>query len=120
VIYDIVRENQQRGVPKEAIDKQKEEIYSVASNSAKDRVKVSFLLGRIAQKEGIKVDDREMSQRIFTIAQQNQIKPEKLIKQLKERDGIAEIHEQILTAKTLDFLELHAQVEEVQPAPAQP
>jgi trigger factor len=118
VIYDIVRENQQRGVPKEAIDQQKEEIYSVASNNAKDRVKVAFLLGRIADKEGIKVDEKEVGQRILAIAQQHQMKPEKLIKQLRERDGIAEIHEQILTAKVLDFLELHAQVEEIQPAPA--
>lgn len=117
VIYDIVRENQQRGVPKEAIDQQKEEIYSVASNSAKDRLKVAFLLSRIAEKEGIKVEEKEIMQRILRLSEQHQIRPEKLIKQLRDRDGIAEIHEQILSSKVLDFLELHAQVEEVQVVP---
>jgi trigger factor len=120
VIYDIVRENQDRGVPKEAIDQQKEEIYGVASNSAKDRIKVSFILGRIAEKEGIKVTEQEISRRIIYLAQQHQIKPEKLVSQLKERDGIREIHDQILTSKVLDFLELNARVEEVIPTQANP
>jgi len=115
VIYDIVRENQERGLTKEIIDKQKEEIYNVASNSAKDRIKVSFILGRIAEKEGIKVDQQEITKRILILAHQHQIKPEKLIKQLQERDGIGEIHDQILTSKVLDFLELNASVQEVPP-----
>ncbi len=117
VVYDIVRENQQRGVSKETIDQQKEEIYSVASTSAKDRLKVGFLLSRIAEKEGIKVEKSEISQRILQLAQQHQIKPDKLIKQLEERNGIAQIHEQILSSKVLDFIELQAQVEEVQLVP---
>jgi trigger factor len=116
VIHDIVRENQERGVTKEAIDRQKDEIYTVASNSAKDRLRAAFILNSIAEKEGIKVTQEEMSQRIVQIAEQNHIKPEKLVKQLQERNGLAEIHEQILTSKVLDFLQLNAKVEEVQKA----
>jgi trigger factor len=111
VIYDIVRENQQRGVSKESIDQQKNEIYSVANNSAKERIRAGFILSRIAEQEGLKVTDQEMTQRILHLAQQNQIKPEKFVKQLKERNGLAEIHEQILTSKVLDFLQLHAKIE---------
>ncbi|MSU21678.1 MAG: trigger factor [Pedosphaera sp.] len=116
VIYDIVRENQERGVSKETIDRQKEEIYGVASSSAKDRIKVSFILNRIAEKEAIKVEKEEITRRILSLAQQHQIKPEKLIKQLQERDGIGEIYQQILTSKALDFLETKAMIEEVPPA----
>jgi trigger factor len=111
VVYDIVRENQQRGISKEAIDQQKEEIYNVASNSAKDRVKATFLLGRIAEQENIKVSEQELTQRILYLAHQNQIKPEKLVKQLRERNGIAELHEQMLTGKVLDFLQANARIE---------
>lgn len=118
VIYDIVRENQQRGISKEAIDKQKDEIYNFASSSAKERVKISFVLNRIAEKEGIRVDEHEITQKILLLAHQNQIKPDKLTKQLRERGGINELHEEILTTKVLDFLELHAHVEEVPAAPA--
>ena len=44
------------------------------------------------------------------------IKPEKMAKQLKERNGISEIQEQIISSKVVDFLELHAKIEEVLPS----
>ncbi len=113
IIYDIVRENQQRGASKEAIDQRKEEIYSYASNSAKERIKAAFLLGRIAEKEGIQVTKQEITNRILFLAQQYQMKPDKFLKQLQERDGLSEIQEQILTSKVLDFLQLSAKIEEV-------
>lgn len=112
VVYDIVRENQQRGVSKEVIDSQKDEIASMASSSARDRVKAGFILSRIAEQEGITVADQEMAQYLVALAQQNHIKPEKLIKQLRERNGIAEIHERLMTSKVLDLLEKHARIEE--------
>jgi trigger factor len=115
VVYDIVRENQQRGVSREVIDQQKDQIFSVANNSAKERVKVAFILGRIAEKEGITAEKEELTQRILLLAQQYQIKPEQMIKQLRERNGFTEIHEQIISAKVLDFLEMNAKVEEVLP-----
>jgi trigger factor len=115
VLYDLLRENQERGISQEVIDQQKNEIYSYASNSAKDRLKAGFVLSRIADKEGIKVTEEEMRQRILLLAHQNNIKPDRLVKQLKERNGLVEIHEQILTAKALDFLINHARIIEAPP-----
>lgn len=112
-VYDIVRANAERGVPKEAIDEKKDEIYTVASNNARERLKVAFLLGRIAEKESIKVTDQEMTNQLLYMAAQQQVKPEKLVKQLRESGGLADLQRQILHAKVLDFLELKAQVEEV-------
>ena len=74
----------------------------------------------IAEKEGIKAAQEEITQRILLLAQQNQIKPEKLVHQLQERNGIAEIEEQIVTSKVLDFLQLYAKVEESAEAKAAP
>ena len=119
VVFDIVKENQRRGVTTDTIEQQKDQIYTVASNSAKDRVKAGFLLSRIAEKEGITASQDEITRRILFLAEQYQIKPEKMVKQLQERDGIAEIHEQIITSKVLDFLGLHAHVHEV-PADSAP
>jgi len=115
VVYDIVRENQQRGVSKETIEQQKDQIFSVANNSAKDRIKAAFVLGRVAEQEGIKADQKEVTQRILVLAQQYQIKPDQMVKQLRDRNGFAEIEEQIISAKVLDFLESNAKVEEVLP-----
>jgi trigger factor len=113
VVYDIVRENQRRGVTSQAIEQAKDQIYTVATNSAKERVKVGFLLSRIAEKEGITATQEEIHLRVALLAQQYQMKPEKVLRQLQQRDGLAEIAEQIITAKVLDFLAKHARVEEV-------
>jgi trigger factor len=116
VVYSIVNENQQRGVAKELIESKKDEIFATASVSAKDRVKAAFILNRIAEQEGIKAEQKEMTQRIVALAQQNKTTPEKFVKVLQERNAFPEIAQEIVTSKVLDFIELNAQVTDVSAA----
>jgi trigger factor len=120
VVYNIVNENQQRGVAKEIIEERKDEIFASAAASAKDRVKASFILGRIAEKENIKAEQKEMTQRIIALAEQNKTSPEKMAKTLQERNAFQELAQEIIIGKVLDFVELSAQVEEVAtPSPSE-
>jgi trigger factor len=112
VVLDIVRENTERGIDMGTIDAQKDEIYSFASANAKERVKLTFLIERIAAKEGIRATEEEINEHIVLLAHQSNIKVDKFVKQLKERNGIAEIHNRIIYSKVIDFLQLHARVEE--------
>ena len=120
VVYDIVRENQQRGVSQDIIEKQKEEIYNAASAGAKDRVKAAFLLQKIGEKENITATQEEVLQRIYQIAQMSQTTPDKLIKDLQKRNGIGEIFTQVRNEKVVDFLQQHAKLEDVKPATVAP
>ncbi|MBI3881882.1 MAG: trigger factor [Verrucomicrobia bacterium] len=113
VVHDMVRENQQRGVSREAIEQQKEQIYQFAASSAKERVKAVFVLNKIAEAEKITVNQQELAQRIYQLAEANQMPVEKFAKQLSERDGYSEIQQQLLTGKTLDHLQKLARIEEV-------
>lgn len=113
LVFNIVNENQQRGVPREAIEEKKEDIFKSASLSARDRVKAAFILNRIAEAEKISVDQQELTQRVVALARQNNMAPEKMAKSLQERNAFPEIQQDILTGKVLDFIELQAQVEEV-------
>jgi trigger factor len=113
MIYNVVNENQRRGVDRETIESHKDQIFATANNSAKERVKAMFLFQRIAQKEGIKVEQQEVAQQVMGMAQQYQMKPEKLVKELEKNNGFGEINERILSSKVLDFLQLNAKIEEV-------
>jgi trigger factor len=113
VVYDIVRENSQRGVARDLIEKQKDEIYSAAAQSAKERVKLSFLIQRIAEKEGIQVSQDEVLKRVQSLAVAYQIPLEKFLKDLQKRNGVAELYDQIAHEKVLAFLEQNAKIEEV-------
>ncbi len=119
VVYDIVRENQKRGISRDLIEQQKDQIYSAAASGAKERVKVSFLLQKIAEKEEIKVGQDEIAQRIGNMAAAYQIPPDKFIKDLQKRNGIVEIYDQIMNEKVVDMLQANAKIEEV-PASATP
>jgi trigger factor len=113
VVYDIVRENSQRGVARDLIEKQKDGIYSAAAQSAKERVKLSFLIQRIAEKEGIQVSQDEVLKRVQSLALAYQIPLEKFLKDLQKRNGVAELYDQIAHEKVLAFLEQNAKIEEV-------
>jgi trigger factor len=113
VVYDIVRENQKRGISRDLIEQQKDQIYSAAASGAKERVKVSFLLQKIAEKEAIKVAQEEIAQRIGSLAAMYQIPPEKFVKDLQKRNGLIEIYDQLMNEKVLDFLQQNAKIEEV-------
>jgi trigger factor len=113
VVYDIVRENSQRGVPRDLIEQQKDQIYSAAATSAKDRVKLAFLVQRIAEQEKISVTQEEILQRAQALAASYQIPLDKFIKDLQKRNGINELYEQIAHEKVLVFLEQSAKLEEV-------
>ncbi len=118
VVYDIVRENTKRGISREVIEQQKDQIYSAATHSAKDRVKASFLLQKIAEKEDIKVANEEILRRVHTLAAMYQITPEKFLKDLQKRNGLIEIYDQIANEKVIDFLQQNAKAEEVPATPA--
>jgi len=113
VVYDIVRENTQRGVARDLIEKQKDEIYSVAAQNAKERVKLTFLIQRIAEKENIQVSQDEVLKRVQSLAMAYQIPLEKFLKDLQKRNGVRELFDQIAHEKVLAFLEQNAKIEEV-------
>lgn len=115
-VYDIVKANAERGVPKEAIDRQKDEIYQAAQLTARDRLKITFILRRIAEAEKITVSREELTRQILYLANQRNVKPERLVKEMQESGELNELHQQLLNSKVLDLLESKAAIEEI-PAP---
>jgi len=113
VVYEMVSENQRRGIPKEAFEAQKEQIYNAANGIAKERLKVSFLFHKISEKEGIRAEQHEMNSRIALMAQANKMAPQKFLQELEKRNGLSEVYQQIIHEKVLDFLHEHAKIEDV-------
>jgi trigger factor len=118
VVYELVQENAKRGVSREIIEKEKDAIYSAAAGSAKERVKLAFLIQRIAEKEDLKVAQEEILQRVQTLAALYQMPPEKFLKDLQKRNGLVEIYDQLAHEKVMQFLENNAKVENL-PADSQ-
>lgn len=113
IVYNLVSENQQRGVPKEAIESKKDEIYKNATNVAKERVKASFIFQKIAVKEGVRVEQIEIAGRLQAMAAQYQMSVDKLVKELEKANRLQDIHSQMITEKVIELLVQNAKVEDV-------
>jgi trigger factor len=111
VVYDIVRENSRRGIARDVIEKQKDEIYSMAAANAKEQVKLAFMVQRIVEKEKISVSQEDVLRRAQTLAAMYQIPLDKFIKDLQKRNGIQELYDQVAHEKVMEFLENNAKIE---------
>ena len=110
ILQEIVRENQTRGVAEEVIKEHEKDLVGSAAQSARDRIKGTFVLLRIAEQEKIQVTENELRARINSMARKYQMPFDKMLKELQKRGAIDQISEEILSAKTLDFVAKEATV----------
>ncbi len=115
-VYEMVNQNARRGASRDTIEQHKDEIYSAAAGNAKERVKLAFLIRRIAEQEGVKVSQEEVLQRAQLLASAYQIPLEQFLKDLQKRDGVNELYEQVAHEKVLELVEKSAQIEDVSAA----
>jgi trigger factor len=117
IVYNIVSDNQQRGVPKEVLDAEKEKIYTMANATARERVKAQFVFRKIADKEGVRVEQLEIAGRLQALATEHKMPVDKLYKELEKNHRLENLYRQILHDKVVDLLVQFAKIEDV-PAPA--
>jgi trigger factor len=118
IVYSIVNENQQRGVSKEALDAQKDQIYATANKTARERIKASFAFQRVAEKEGVRVEQGEIARRLQDMAAQYKMPVDKLVKELEKSGRLEGIYSQLLHEKVVDLLVQYARLEDADPAKA--
>ncbi|MBV9671670.1 MAG: trigger factor [Verrucomicrobia bacterium] len=111
IMSEIVQENQHRGVSEESLREHQKDIIKNASKAAKGRLKANFILLRIADKQGLKVTEEERHKRIQVLAATHRMSFEKMVDELHRNGTIAQVEEDLLLAKVLDFLSSNATVQ---------
>ena len=113
ILKNIIRENQERGVPEEMIKSHQEELTTSAKQSAEEKVKLHFLLNDIAEKEKIVITPEELQQQIVMLSQRYRMSVEKLLKELKKNHALGGVQEEMIFSKTIQWLVDHAVVTEL-------
>lgn len=111
ILSDIVRENQSRGIADEVLKESEKELVDTATKNARERLRGTFVLLRIAEQEGIKVTKEEFEEQLDYMAARYRMAKEKLVKELSNRNAFEQIEEELLTGKTLDFLASNANIQ---------
>ena len=113
-LAELVQQNRERGVTDEMLKEKEKELIDGAASLAAHRLKTNFILHRIAEREKIQVIKEDIDFRLKQEASRYDISPEKMRKELQQKDALDDVAEQILLGKTLDFLKVNVSVETVQ------
>ena len=103
-VYDIVAENQARGVPATVLEEKKDEIFSNAAKAARESVKFKFISAQIAEKEKIDVSNEQMAQHLAFLAQREGITLDKMVDKVRKNNAFGVVRQQLLRQAVLDFL----------------
>ena len=114
---DIAMRAMQQGVPQEELIKQQDEILSSATQQARNSVKVSFILGEVAKKEGIIATEQQLMMALANIAARQKKAVKKFMQEAQKNGMIDGVREDLVLENALQFLKDNAQVEETDPEP---
>ena len=103
-VYDIVSENQSRGVPANILEDKKDEIFSNATKAAKESVKFKFIAAQIAENEKLDVTNEQVAQHVAFLAQREGITMDKMVERIRKNNAFGIIRQQLLRQSVLDFL----------------
>ncbi len=100
----MMSEAHYRGLTREDLEKNRAQIIESATAAAKRQLRLRYILGSIAGKEGITVTDEEVSQKIAEMSVEMRLTAEKLRAQIEKNGRMDMLREQIRDGKTVRFL----------------
>lgn len=96
-----------------------EDVAPKFTEKAAESVRTSIILGRIAQKENVRVTRKQLNEHIDRLAASYNLPPDQVHKAYEQPGTMEHLESQIRTRGVLDLLLERAQIEEVEPEPAQ-
>lgn len=102
-----------RGMDAQAVEQRIAELRSTSSDTAKNQLKLFFILAKVAGERGVQVTENEVYGRIHQIAQQRGLSPNQVAQELSRNNQISAIAQQIREHKVLDALIAQAKVQEL-------
>jgi len=103
-IQNIVRRRTGQGASQDDIEKSRDEIIEEARKLAGERVKLDYILDRIADQEEIEVSDDELREHLEAEARRYGMLSEQFIASMEERSSPENMKKGVRSGKTLDIL----------------
>ncbi|MCC6676784.1 MAG: trigger factor [Phycisphaerales bacterium] len=104
-----------RGVEAQKIEERIAELRAATAAEATRDLKLFFIMNRIADDLNVRVEEQEINGRIAQMAQERNVRFDKLRAELIQRNQIGGIFQQIREHKTMDAILAKAQVTEMSP-----
>ena len=102
-----------RCVPREQVEANIEQLRGGAQEEAVRELKLFFILQKLAEQQGVDVDEAELNGRIAMLAAQRDERPERLKQEMSKDGTLLNMYLQLREEKAIDKVLAQAQVEEV-------
>jgi trigger factor len=103
-VFDLVQYNTSRGLARETIEGNREEIFNTAAKTAEQRLKLRYILLKIAEAEKLSVSGSDVEDHIRYLAQRSRKDLTKFKAELKKNDVMDDVREDVMVSKAMDFL----------------
>ena len=109
-VNNIVRRIAMQGATREQIEERSGDIINSASEASRERVRLQYILFRIAEEEKIEVGDAEVDARLEGMAGRYGMSTEQFKGELEKKNGLERVRSDISAEKTMAFLMEHAKI----------
>lgn len=104
-LHETMERRMSQGASQEDLEEQKETLIAESTEVAKDRLKLTLMLDKVAFSNKVQAEKEDFNNAIMQEAYMNQTEPNKLIKELsKDRDRVEQLRGDIIRSKALDLI----------------
>jgi trigger factor len=105
IFKGMAQSGMEQGVERGEIETKKDELWKQAQTNGQARVKIGIVLGRIAEKEEVKVSNEDLAQAATREAMSRRVDPQAYIKELTaDRARMSRLQRDVLHDKTIDLI----------------
>lgn len=111
-VRNMVRNLVSQGGTREQIAEHRSSIMDAATKTSLDRVKLGYILARIAEEEKVELAETEVDERIASMSAQFGMEPAALRDALEKRNGLEGLRAEMREEKAMAVLMEHAKIQE--------
>jgi trigger factor len=93
-----------RGGTREDLEKHRDQLLATATSTTKERLRLRYILARIAEDAKIKVADDDLQKKLDLFAAQHQMTPREMRERIEKGYGIETFRADVRNEQTLEFL----------------
>ena len=105
IFKGMAQSGMEQGVERDEIESKRDELWKQAQTNGQARVKIGIVLGRIAEKEEVKVSNEDLAQAATREAMSRRVDPQAYVKELTaDRARLSRLQRDVLHDKTIDLI----------------
>ena len=110
IVQDIARQRMMMGMTQEQVTEQKDELLETAKKQAEENLQLRYIGLKIAEKENLTVDEKEINKEIATMAIRQQKDARTLRQELVKENRLDTVGEQLRFEKAINFMLENAKI----------